>query len=128
MIISNTTAIPPKISIICNTQVHNLNYHLGYVTNILEEHSICIITAKHSVNVLMPQNGDPCTNSSSIFTTNCFASSSSAPPCIPLHPHAHSLTFMVATITFACEKHFGWFTQASGHWRKIQEKEQNLKP
>jgi hypothetical protein len=57
MIISNTTAIPPKISIICNTQAHDLNYLLGYVTNILEEHTICIITAKHiSVNGLMPQH------------------------------------------------------------------------
>ena len=100
MITSITTAIPPKMSIICNKHIgerfklpFGLWNHVVWlgVTDILEEHRVCIIMAKHtSVTRLMPQQGAPCINSSSAFTSNFFASPSSVPLCIPLHPYTHS--------------------------------------
>ena len=100
MITSITTAIPPKMSIICNKHKdkwYKLSSGLWnhevwlVVTDILDKHTDCIIMAKHiSVTRVMPQQGVPFVNSSPTFTSNCFAFPSSVPPCIPLHPYTHS--------------------------------------
>ena len=130
MIISNTTAIPPKISIICNKHIgawlklyFGLWHHVDWlvVTDILEEHTVCIITAEHiSVTGLMPQHEVPSINSSSTFTSNCFAS---PPPVyltvlLSIHTPIH-LTLMLAVITFASENNYGWFTHPWGGRSRI---------